>query len=232
MLDDRPTTPDPQLLPILTWTYDDNLTGWGALLGDDAGSDDVSPYAAPARATDLAGPARHLHRRRRPRHLPRRGHRLRAQAVRCRACRPNFICIPAARTPSKRWPTAPTCPSGRSTTASADCVPCDGPVTVPSSARYPMTGVMACAQCHVARARGMSSDVSGVELVTTSAFDVRTAARSQEDETRQGQWSTRWSSPRSASGPPGLARAWRRPNRGTGDRHRPAVLPRSVSNAG
>ena len=55
MLDDRPATPDPALLPFLTWTYDDNLTGWGALLGDGAGGDDVSPYAAPARATDLAG---------------------------------------------------------------------------------------------------------------------------------------------------------------------------------
>ena len=55
MLDDRPSTPDPALLPFLTWTYDDNLTGWGALLGDKAGGDDVSPYAAPARAADLAG---------------------------------------------------------------------------------------------------------------------------------------------------------------------------------
>ena len=55
MLDDRPATPDPALAQFLTWTYDDNLTGWGALLGDQAGGDDVSPYAAPARATDLAG---------------------------------------------------------------------------------------------------------------------------------------------------------------------------------
>jgi acetyl esterase/lipase len=55
MLDDRPATPDPALGRFLTWTYDDNLTGWGALLGGDAGGKDVSPYAAPARATDLAG---------------------------------------------------------------------------------------------------------------------------------------------------------------------------------
>jgi acetyl esterase/lipase len=55
MLDDRPSPPDPALLPFLTWTYDDNVTGWGALLGDKAGAEDVSPYAAPARATDLAG---------------------------------------------------------------------------------------------------------------------------------------------------------------------------------
>jgi acetyl esterase/lipase len=53
MLDDRTTTPDPHLLPFLTWTYDDNITGWGALLGDSAGTDRVSQYAAPARADDL-----------------------------------------------------------------------------------------------------------------------------------------------------------------------------------
>jgi acetyl esterase/lipase len=55
MLDDRAQTPDPQLLPFLTWTYDDNATGWAALLGDSAGTDTVSRYAAPARATDLSG---------------------------------------------------------------------------------------------------------------------------------------------------------------------------------
>jgi len=55
MLDDKAQTPDPQLLPFLTWTYDDNVTGWAALLGDAAGTDAVSAYAAPARATDLSG---------------------------------------------------------------------------------------------------------------------------------------------------------------------------------
>jgi len=55
MLDDRAQTPDPDLLPFLTWTYDDNVTGWTALLGQSAGSDAVSVYAAPARATDLTG---------------------------------------------------------------------------------------------------------------------------------------------------------------------------------
>ena len=55
MLDDRPAAPDPQVQPFLTWTYDDNITGWGALLGENAGGDDVSPYAAPARADDLTG---------------------------------------------------------------------------------------------------------------------------------------------------------------------------------
>jgi acetyl esterase/lipase len=33
----------------------DNLMGWTALLGDRRGTDDVSVYAAPARATDLSG---------------------------------------------------------------------------------------------------------------------------------------------------------------------------------
>ncbi len=56
MLDDRTTTPDPQLLPFLTWTYDDNVTGWGALLGEGSvGTAYVSPYAAPARADNLTG---------------------------------------------------------------------------------------------------------------------------------------------------------------------------------
>ncbi|HYZ68021.1 MAG TPA: alpha/beta hydrolase [Mycobacterium sp.] len=55
MLDDRPHPPDPQLLPFLTWTYDDNITGWAALLGERAGTAEVSPYAAPARAVDLTG---------------------------------------------------------------------------------------------------------------------------------------------------------------------------------
>ncbi|MCT7661900.1 alpha/beta hydrolase [Mycobacterium deserti] len=55
MLDDRTRTPDPQVMPFLTWTYDDNITGWGALLGDSTSGATVSPYAAPARADDLTG---------------------------------------------------------------------------------------------------------------------------------------------------------------------------------
>src|SRR5258705_4180686 len=53
MLDDRTQTPDPQLLPFLTWTYDDNVTGWAAPLCDNAGLDAVSAYAPPAPATDV-----------------------------------------------------------------------------------------------------------------------------------------------------------------------------------
>ncbi len=55
MLDDRTTEPDPRFDGLITWTYEDNLTGWQALLCGAAGSEDVSPYAAPARATDLSG---------------------------------------------------------------------------------------------------------------------------------------------------------------------------------
>ncbi|MEA5360912.1 alpha/beta hydrolase [Amycolatopsis sp., V23-08] len=55
MLDDRTTTPDPELVPFATWTYEDNVTGWSALLGARAGGPDVSPYAAAARAADLSG---------------------------------------------------------------------------------------------------------------------------------------------------------------------------------
>lgn len=55
MLDDRTTTPDPVIAPFAMWSTDDNITGWGCLLGDAAGGPDVPPYAAPARAQDLSG---------------------------------------------------------------------------------------------------------------------------------------------------------------------------------
>ena len=55
MLDDRPAPRDATLCKHLTWTYDDNVTGWTALLGEQAGKNEVSPYAAPARAADLVG---------------------------------------------------------------------------------------------------------------------------------------------------------------------------------
>src|SRR5215204_5252760 len=49
------STPDPEIVPFAGWSYDDNATGWGALLGNAAGGPEVSAYAAPARATDLSG---------------------------------------------------------------------------------------------------------------------------------------------------------------------------------
>jgi acetyl esterase/lipase len=56
MLDDR-TVPAPGEVPgpYDTWSRASNLTGWTALLGDARGTDDVSPYAAPARTGDLTG---------------------------------------------------------------------------------------------------------------------------------------------------------------------------------
>ncbi|WP_214322386.1 alpha/beta hydrolase [Nonomuraea sediminis] len=56
MLDDRNITPSShEFTEAVVWNREANLLGWRALLGDRAGTDDVPPYAAPARATDLSG---------------------------------------------------------------------------------------------------------------------------------------------------------------------------------
>ncbi|MGW5332659.1 alpha/beta hydrolase [Streptomyces bauhiniae] len=56
MLDDRNDTPSSQQMAgVGVWDRTANETGWHALLGEGRGGPDVSPYAAPARATDLAG---------------------------------------------------------------------------------------------------------------------------------------------------------------------------------
>src|SRR3954452_3161414 len=56
MLDDRnDTVSSHQMAGLGVWDHMANATGWGALLGDAVGGPDVSPYAAPARATDLSG---------------------------------------------------------------------------------------------------------------------------------------------------------------------------------
>jgi acetyl esterase/lipase len=55
MLDDRNTTPDPEIAPFAGWTYDDNITGWNALLGPRDQDSQVDPPAAPARLTDARG---------------------------------------------------------------------------------------------------------------------------------------------------------------------------------
>lgn len=52
MLDDRTVSPDPQIGDTMLWSYDDNVTGWSALLPD-AGEPPI--HAAPARADDLSG---------------------------------------------------------------------------------------------------------------------------------------------------------------------------------
>lgn len=54
MLDDRNDTPSShQMKGLGVWDRTANETGWTALLGEARGGPDVSPYAAPARATDL-----------------------------------------------------------------------------------------------------------------------------------------------------------------------------------
>lgn len=56
MVDDRCQTPSGfQLDGRGVWDRTSNITGWTALLGERRGTDEVSPYAAPARATDLSG---------------------------------------------------------------------------------------------------------------------------------------------------------------------------------
>jgi triacylglycerol lipase len=57
MLDDRTCiSPDPHpYAGEFVWTVQTNTFGWSSLLGAPPGGDGVSPYAAPARAADLAG---------------------------------------------------------------------------------------------------------------------------------------------------------------------------------
>ena len=56
MLDDRVETVSAQQVDgVGIWDRTSDVTGWTALLGDRRGSDDVSPYSAPARMADLSG---------------------------------------------------------------------------------------------------------------------------------------------------------------------------------
>jgi acetyl esterase/lipase len=55
MLDDRNDTPSAWQMVVGPWNRAANAVGWTALLGEAQGGPDVSPYAAPARATDLSG---------------------------------------------------------------------------------------------------------------------------------------------------------------------------------
>jgi acetyl esterase/lipase len=56
MIDDRAITPSStELIGEGVWDSISNATGWSSLLGLAAGGPGVSPYAAPARATDLSG---------------------------------------------------------------------------------------------------------------------------------------------------------------------------------
>ena len=55
MLDDRTTTPDPYIAPFAGWSYDDNATGWNALLGTGHEHREIDPSAAPGRLEDATG---------------------------------------------------------------------------------------------------------------------------------------------------------------------------------
>ena len=56
MLDDRTCVREPNpFAGDFVWTPASNAFGWTSLLGHPPGQDDVSPYAAPARAEDLSG---------------------------------------------------------------------------------------------------------------------------------------------------------------------------------
>ncbi|MBN9391739.1 MAG: alpha/beta hydrolase [Chloroflexi bacterium] len=57
MLDDRTVTnsADHAYVGEFIWTKESNYFGWTSLLGQEPGGEDVSPYAAAARATDLSG---------------------------------------------------------------------------------------------------------------------------------------------------------------------------------
>jgi triacylglycerol lipase len=55
MLDDRQSTPSIRADGLYVWGAGSNEFGWRSYLGELYGSDDVSGYAAAARATDLAG---------------------------------------------------------------------------------------------------------------------------------------------------------------------------------
>ncbi|GAA5042642.1 acetyl esterase/lipase [Thermocatellispora tengchongensis] len=56
MLDDRSATPSTLTnTGFGAWSREANLRSWQAFLGEDFGTDRVSPYAAPARAGDLTG---------------------------------------------------------------------------------------------------------------------------------------------------------------------------------
>jgi acetyl esterase/lipase len=55
MIDDRPPADPNPYVGEFVWTPKSNRFGWRAYLGREPGGDDVSPYAAAARADDLAG---------------------------------------------------------------------------------------------------------------------------------------------------------------------------------
>ena len=126
MLDDRTTVPDPHIAPFAGWSYDDNATGWDALLG--AGTRTARSTRRPRR--DGCGT--------RPSCRPptsRLGSwtssATRPSGTRSRSARPgcrrSCICTPACPTSTTPSPPVPTCRAARRATATACCAACDAP---------------------------------------------------------------------------------------------------------
>lgn len=55
MLNDKNLETDGVMDPFLMWSYNNNYTGWKALLGDQFNTEEVSPLSAPSRNTDFEG---------------------------------------------------------------------------------------------------------------------------------------------------------------------------------
>lgn len=55
MLDDRNNVPLSAVESLATWNNNDNITGWNAYIGGNAGKDGVSHHAAPARTETVEG---------------------------------------------------------------------------------------------------------------------------------------------------------------------------------
>ena len=120
MLDDRNTTPDPELVPFAAWTYESNRIGWTALLGESTGGDDVPSYAAPAREQDLARLAPGTSRSASSTSSATRTSTTHAGSA-PRACRWSSTSTRARRTDSTASPRTPGSCGGRWPIASACC---------------------------------------------------------------------------------------------------------------
>ncbi len=109
MLDDRNVTPSSHYVQHpKAWNREANIAGWTALLGKPAGSDDVSPYASPARAEDLSGSTARVHHRGRVGSVRGRGHRIRTTPHTRPAYPPSCTCFPEPSTAATSWCPHPT----------------------------------------------------------------------------------------------------------------------------
>jgi alpha/beta hydrolase fold len=140
MLDDRTVTPDPQLAPFVLWSWDDNCTGWHALLGDAAGGPDTPVSAAPARVADPAGlPPAYIEVGQLD--IFRDEDLTYALRLGQAGSRSSSTSTPASRTSSTSLPSTPPPPGASWPTASAPSPPCDhaanGTSSLPRPRRHP-----------------------------------------------------------------------------------------------